>query len=450
MKFWTTSRFKCFFGILIVSISCKIFAQFNTFSPFSRYGIGDIQDNTSAYQKAMNNSGIATPVDTTAPTFINLLNPASLSSVRLTVIEASMNYYQTKILNTQNYKVQQKSTNFNSLIIAFPIKRYSGFAFGLLPYSFVGYQIKQNENTNIGTINYEYNGTGGLNKVFAAYGFSLSKYFKSDTNHRPLKQLLKNLSLGINAHYVFGELAQTSIVNYPNNTLYYNFVNDKRYRINGISADAGLQTYVQLNSKSILSIGGVVSYPSKLNVINDYIAYNFSYNYYGEKYIVDTLLYAENEIGKLKLPVSTGVGVSYIVVNKWGINADVKYTDWKNFYLVNDNRSTVNDLEMNIGGYFQPDRFAAGKGNYLNKIIYRAGVGYNTGYQEYKGKAVPLYSFSAGLSLPMGLYRAFSAMHISVQYAIKGNKSFVLRENILKINFGITLNDRWFIKYKYD
>lgn len=438
--------------VFILCMYLYSLAQYNTFTPFSRYGIGDVQDNTSAYQKAMGNTGMAMPADTTAPSFVNILNPASLSFIRLTVLEAGGNYYHTQILNKQNYKVQQKSVNFNSLILAFPIKKYSGFSFGLLPHSFVGYQIVQNENiSNIGNVNYVYDGSGGLNKVYVAYGFSLSKYFKSDTTHRTFKQLIKNLSIGTNLYYLFGELAQTATVNYPSNTLYYHFVNDRRYRINGVTADFGVQTHIRLKDDNrMLCLGGVFSYPSKLKVFNDYIAYNFSYNYFGERYIVDTLLYAENEAGKLKLPPVIGGGVSYIVANKWGVNADIKYSDWKSFYLINSPTNVTNSVEVNLGAYYQPDRFAAGKNNYAGKIIYRAGMGYNSGYQEYQNKSVPAYAFSAGVSLPMGLYRAFSAMHISVQYIRRGNKNFVLRENILKVNIGITLNDRWFIKYKYD
>lgn len=429
-----------------------VYAQYNTFSPFSRYGIGDIQENTLAYQKAMNNSGIAQLTDTTAPAFINISNPATLSSLRLTILDAGVNYYHTQIINQQNYKVTQKSVNFNSLAIAFPVKKHSGFCFGILPYSFVGYKINQNEYiNNIGNINYVYDGSGGLNKVFAAYGFSISKYFRSDSSQGIIKTLIKNLSFGINAHYLFGELAQTAVVNYPSNITYYHFVNDRRYRINGLSADVGLQTFLNLkDNKSLLAMGWTMSVPSQLKVINDYIAYNFSYTYFGEKYIVDTLLYSENEAGKLKLPLSTALGLSYIVNHQWGINIDGRYTDWNKFQLANDKVSVKNNFEINIGGYVQPDRFSMSKGDYLKKIIYRAGIGYNSGYQEYQGKAVPLYAFSAGVSLPMGLYRAFSALHISAQYAIKGQKSFILKENILKINIGITLNDRWFIKYKYD
>jgi len=165
---------------------------------------------------------------------------------------------------------------------------------------------------------------------------------------------------------------------------------------------------------------------------------------------VDTVLYSENEIGKLKLPTSVGTGVSYIITNKTGLNIDARYTNWKNFRLDKIATNVTDNFEINIGGFYQPDRFATGKGNYFDKVIYRMGIGYNSGYQEYKGKSVPLFSISAGISLPMGLYRAFSAMHISAQYLIKGNKDFPLRENIFKINIGITLNDKWFIKYKYD
>jgi len=454
MKFWNIKNKKFTSILIIICIFTFTFAQFNTYSPFSRFGIGDIQENTLAHQKAMNNSGLAIPLDTTAPMFINLLNPASLASMRFSVLEASVNYYNTKILNQQNFKVKYNSVNFNSLVIGFPIKKFSGFCFGLLPYSFVGYKINQTEYVNnIGNINYVYEGSGGLNKVFAAYGFSLSKYFKTlDKSSSLVKEILSHTSIGINVHYIFGELGQVATVNYPSKTTYYNFVNDHRYRINGTSFEMGIQTFINLNSDKTQSFhfGFSFSNPSPLKVINDYLAYNFSYNYFGEKYIVDTVLYSENEIGKLKLPTSIGTGISYIITNKAGLNIDAHYTNWKNFLLNKIATNVTDNFEINIGGFYQPDRFATGKSKYFDRVIYRMGIGYNSGYQEYKKKPIPLFSISTGVSLPMGLYRAFSAMHISAQYFIKGNKNFPLRENIFKLYIGFTLNDRWFIKYKYD
>ncbi len=440
-----------FYFFVLINISK---AQYNTFSLFSRYGIGDIQENVSAYQKAMNNSGMAFPVDTTAPVFINISNPASLSQLRLTVLEGSGEYYHTRIINQQNYKVQNQSVNFNSLIIGFPIKKYSGFCFGIMPYSSVGYNINQDVSiNNIGMVNYVYDGSGGLNKVLTSYGFSLSKYFtKKDSIYRPMRELIKNLSIGANLNYVFGEIAQTVTVNYPDNTSYYNFVNDKRTLINGISANIGLQSFLNLSKQknSILGIAFVSSVPSKLRASNDYLSYNFSYTYYGNKYITDTIQYIEDEASKMNLPHTYAAGISYIVLNKWGIGLDLKYTDWKRFNLLNHNNNLKNSIEVNTGAYYQPDRFATGKTRYFSKVIYRIGLGYNAGYQEYQGRNIPAYSFSAGASFPMGLYRAFSAMHISAQYIIKGQKDFILRENIFKLNIGIIFNERWFIKYKYD
>lgn len=452
---WSLNHYTYLIVVVVKFLSIlNLNAQYNTFSPFSRYGIGDIQDNTLTYQKSMNNIGIALPIDTTAPCFINLLNPAAMAYLKLTVIEANGSYYSTQIKNPQNYKVKQNSTNFNALVIGFPIKKHSGFSFGILPYSFVGYNISQNKDLiNAGTINYVYDGSGGINKVFGNFGFSLSKYFKQpDTSRNLLKHIIKNTSLGISVYYMFGELAQTATVNYPGTINYYNFVNDKRYRINGVSADIGIQTFFHLNKNKdkTLNIGFVYSNPSKLGVVYDYIAYNFLYNYYGQKYIVDTIIYQENQINKMKLPAVFGLGMSYIKGNKYGVNIDVKYFDWSKFYLPNSPADVKNNFSMNIGGYYQPDRFMTGKGNYFNKVIYRGGIGYNNGYQDYNGQSIPMYSISAGASFPMGLYRSFSAMHIALQYNIKGSRSFVLRENILRISIGVTLNDRWFIKYKYD
>lgn len=438
-----------------MGVSECLYAQNNTFSPYSRYGIGDINNTAFTFQKGMANVGIALPLDTTAPVFINNINPASLGMLKFANIETGGYYLFSDIRNKSNVSAQFRSANFNYLSVAFPIRHFSGLAFGLMPYSATGYQINQVQTlSGVGDVNYQYTGSGGLNKVYMAYGISLYKFIKdkNDSSKHIFRTLIKNMSFGVNAYYLFGNITQTSMAIYPNSAYYYNFADDRSLRITGMSADIGVQTSIPIskNKSKYIGFGLLFSNPSKLNVTYDYLAYNFAYNYYGQKALVDTVSYINNNAGKLKLPISYGVGIGYFILNKMGINLDVKYTDWSKYYLITDNANVKNAFEFNLGGYYQPDRFSSGKGNYWGKVIYRLGVSYNTGYQEYNGTAVPLMMGTTGLSLPVGLYRAFSALHISFQYGLKGNASTLLKENIFRVNLGVTLNDRWFIKYKYD
>jgi len=85
--------------------------------------------------------------------------------------------------------------------------------------------------------------------------------------------------------------------------------------------------------------------------------------------------------------------------------------------------------------------------NYLKRITFRAGLA----YQEYpyfaNNAPVKDYGINLGFSLPAGR----SSVDLAAQIGKRGDKSVnVLEETYFKIFFGITFNDQWFIKRKFD
>ena len=68
-------------------LSGSIQAQNLTSSPYSRYGLGEINNQSFATSQAMGGSFIAWHQDTLAPFFINTANPASLAGIRLSAFE---------------------------------------------------------------------------------------------------------------------------------------------------------------------------------------------------------------------------------------------------------------------------------------------------------------------------------------------------------------------------
>ena len=62
------------FSLFSAEIAC---AQTSGISPYSRYGIGDLQDESSVLNFSMGGTGIAYHNDASTPFFINLKNPAS-------------------------------------------------------------------------------------------------------------------------------------------------------------------------------------------------------------------------------------------------------------------------------------------------------------------------------------------------------------------------------------
>src|ERR1700722_11708497 len=74
MKFLNFSLLVFSFSLLSVTGSK---AQLTDISPYSRYGIGDIQNQSSVLNFSMGGTGVAWHNDANFPFFVNLKNPAS-------------------------------------------------------------------------------------------------------------------------------------------------------------------------------------------------------------------------------------------------------------------------------------------------------------------------------------------------------------------------------------
>lgn len=111
------------------------FAQENTASPYSFYGIGSARfKGTNDF---VNMGGISVYSDST---HINVLNPASYSNQLITTFQVGMtsSFYN---LNTASASEKAKKTTFDYMIMGFPVSKKVGVSLGLLPQSAVGYRL---------------------------------------------------------------------------------------------------------------------------------------------------------------------------------------------------------------------------------------------------------------------------------------------------------------------
>ena len=103
--------------LAIVLVGLSLSAQNESNSPYSRFGLGDVQTFSSAAQSAMGGVGVASY----DPLYINVSNPASYSSVfaqRFTMQTGGI--HTTKLLETSSQNQIVNSTNFNSPLL-FPL-----------------------------------------------------------------------------------------------------------------------------------------------------------------------------------------------------------------------------------------------------------------------------------------------------------------------------------------
>ncbi|MFI5148981.1 MAG: hypothetical protein ACHQRM_04560 [Bacteroidia bacterium] len=232
---------KCLLVVFPALLSSSLFSQTLSSSPYSRYGLGDLQGVGLAQNFALGGAGYAWRNDSSSANYINITNPASYSSTRVTTVELGM-LSNTTQFQTMDTRFVLNNTSFSYLSVAVPLKPWWGLSFGVMPYSTVGYNIHTQQNRDtVGLIDYFYQGQGGINKAYLGSGMKLLKKRFTDRTGT-------DLSCGFNANFEFGSISNTRHVVYdsPNN---YDTRIDESIRVHDVAWDFGMQFRFQIRSK---------------------------------------------------------------------------------------------------------------------------------------------------------------------------------------------------------
>jgi hypothetical protein len=85
----------------------------------------------------------------------------------------------------------------------------------------------------------------------------------------------------------------------------------------------------------------------------------------------------------------------------------------------------------------------------LERVTYRAGFRYENTGLVINNQSVKDYSINAGFGLPIG--RSLSNLNVGFEYGTKGTTgSNLVQENYFGIYIGLSVNDLWFKRTKYE
>ena len=260
---------RLFYCLVILSPFLGL-GQNNTFSPYSRYGIGEIASVTPAHNQGMGGAFIALKPDSTMPNFLNIGNPASYALIKLTTLEVGGSFFYSQFRGqSANSSLNKWSANFGYGTLGFPIRGNGGACFGIMPYTNVGYDMQNGQTINaIGLITDQYRGSGGFNKAFIGYGimpfrkqltrFNRKHLFVPDSmkrlSHTGFKvrqlfsKILSDLSLGVNVDYIFGNISNETNISYPNIISYRNTYIGNFTSVSAVTGNFGLQSAITLDS----------------------------------------------------------------------------------------------------------------------------------------------------------------------------------------------------------
>ncbi len=417
----------CIAFFLLIMVSTLVNAQTRIGSPYSRYGVGDLQSNKYFRNLAMGGISLGFRNANT----VNYANPASY-----TVFDSTSFVFETGVnsqflqLNSKDKSQLSNYTSLGYLVFGFPVTKWWGASIGLLPYSNVGYKISDEELVEgVGNVKYLYEGSGGLNQFYVGNSFKLAK----------------NFSAGFNTSFVFGNLEKTRTVS-TDSSYFLNLRMKNDIVVNDFLLNYGVQYSKKFKNDLTLGIGLVFSNTSNLTAKQDSFAYTFLSATTSEA-IKDTLINTSGANGKIVIPQNIGFGFCFGKKDRWMTGVDVSMQNWEKFSSFGEKDSLKNSLQAAVGFEFTPKNSAVS--GYWKKVHYRFGARYNKTYLQLRNNQLSEVAFSFGLGLP--LKKSKTAINVGFELGQRGTTDDnLIQEKFGRIVLSLSVYERWFIKKKFD
>lgn len=414
-----------FFSLLV---SATLFAQENTASPYSYYGLGDVKFKGTHDIKAM--GGLSIVGDSI---HLNLSNPASYSNLKLTTFSIGGTSTFTNF-NTSSDSEKAQRTSLDYLAVGLPLGKF-GMSFGLMPYSAVGYKVQSITEAADDPDGFErskqFMGDGEINKVFIGTAYKITQ----------------KLSLGFNLNYYFGDINNKTVEFITDPIVLLGTRELNNSNVSGFSINTGLQFSSKLNSNLELFSSLTYSPESELTSKNKRNIATVVYNANGAEIINDDVDIPVNDT-KLKLPSKFSFGAGIGQAKKWLIGSEITFQNTSKLGNRFDDITGAtfeNSTKISIGGYYIP-KYDSYNG-YWNRVVYRAGFRHENTGLVINNESIKDYGVNFGFGLPLGI----SNINLGFEFGKKGTTTNnLIEENYFNVSVGLSLSDIWFKKRKID
>ena len=415
--------------LLFVLSTSFVVSQTNTGSPYSLNELGEI--NFLGNVSNLSIGGIDSAIDSIE---FNINNPSSLAKLKTTNYLIGTFYKSTGISNV-NSTDNINTANINYIAVGIPTKIF-GFGFGVLPYSSVGFNLQSTEEYNTAnSINSRLFGAeGNINRAFVSIGLPLLKY----------------LSLGASANYNFGKFNYEKF-NLIENVNYGIFSNSSS-EISGFTYNFSSNLSIPLKNDFTLNLvysfypeGNLDSY----NIESLYTSNSSSISLESLGDFVDIDLNSRGlENTKLPVPKKSVYSLGLEKKNSWflGFQYESKLSsNFENVFLDIQNVSYRDSNSLSIGGYIIPD--SSSLTSYWKRVKYSIGIKNEKKSIIVNNLPVNHFSLNLGICLPIA---GLSKANLGLEIGKVGDNDSLVKENYLALRLGLSLNDVWFIKRKYN
>lgn len=398
-------------SFLLIGIPLTSLAQNNS-SPYSVLGIGDIESSSFNRYTGMANTGVAL----SDSRYINNSNAASLTALipRFYTFELSERYKQILYTGAGVQAPDDKTSDFQMrrLNLAAKITKRWGSSIGLMPFSTAAYSFSAYKNIQ-GTsqsVAANYTGQGGVNQVYWANGFRITK----------------NTSLGVTSSLLFGSLKQAE--NLQGGSTSGTLITTKNNYLHNYYFNFSLQTKLKLN-KHWLSTYGLTFTPQ--TALHQTYTVNVTDSSTGA-----TIKAGTPQYGYYNLPMTVNAGIALIKDQKYTFTVNAQSQSWGTLNYAGANYQLVNSNRISLG--FQSSRLLR---NYYNqdyeKGFFQLGLYGGNSYLKVNNQQIT--DFGGSIGYGRNSFRSALGWVAALEVGRQGSyNNSVLSENY--VNLTITLS----------
>ncbi|TMI95713.1 MAG: hypothetical protein E6H06_06240 [Bacteroidetes bacterium] len=412
---------KIFSFIPLLFVLTPSFSQ-NMNSPYSIYGIGDIDNRMYNKTSGMGGTGLALR---SGNYFIDN-NPAAISGLPRSfyLLNASATgktaQYSGEGIDETNRR--NKDLWIKGITLAVKINKFWASSVGFRQFSNVNYKFSGSKNV-IGsseTYNALYEGDGGLNDYYWTNAFSVGKHF----------------SVGIKSSIIAGSINQTETI--TNNaatssiqTKQQDYFGSPRFELGGIYS-------VAVNKKWDLSLGGKYIDKTRLGSQRTLTVTENSSTILNDNFI---------KYDRFYLPRTFGAGVSLTHDKKTSFAADYTFENWSPLNISGDGWHLINSNRVSAG--IEIAKYADIMGQKLQKNYFQFGGFVSNSYLEVHNTPINEFGITAGMG---GKFNGNLLYTLSLEGGKRGTTSAnLIRENFFQVTVSLTYRDLLFSKgRKYD
>lgn len=403
---------------IILSVSASFAA--GTTSPFSRYGYGEFQNPVSGALLSMGGVGYGMRTNKV----INPSNPASYSSIdSLTFM---MDLGLSGVIDgskTNAGRNTQFAGNIDYVAFQMPLAEWAAISFGVNPLTIVGYEYKFTDvqpsydyEDSLQVSQYFY-GKGGITQVYLGLSFDICD----------------RVAIGVNGRYLFGNIFQYREVAFPEETLFNPTVYQNALYVNAWQCDFGIQYHQPIGADDKLVIGGTYSMKLPMNNTTEVTS-------------TTNITDQDKTAYEFEYPQTVGAGVSYLWNNKLLIGADVTWMELSKVKYYSKENAFTDRFVYALGAEYVHNPMSK---SYVEQMRFRLGANFSNSYAKVNGSDYNKWAITCGIGFP--LPNTKTTLNLHLEYGQQGSmKNIGLVEQYGKIGIGVSLNERWFVKRRFN